>query len=399
MFRARGLNSLLQAGRLFTTIPIVDIQPLINPTSTLAEKKTVGNALDQACRDVGFFYVINHGIPDTTTEETLSTARSFFQSATPDQKQQLKLLPSTHYRGYQSLGQNVTRYIDSDGTPKFQRDWHEALDYYREVVDDTHSPSSSATSGNGDGLAPLFTSQVSPSPIHGTNPWPSDFPLFHYHLQHYIQGCLSLGSTIMKGIALGLGLQDVDTFTHLAADNYWVVRVIHYPKLNDSNSNTGNPSSSLSLSEIERSKQLSCGEHTDYGFLTIVNQEQGVSALQVKNASTGEWIPADPIPGALVCNIGDMMRVLTHGEYKPTLHRVINDGNANGGKRSRVSVPFFYECGFDTIIEPLKELRKDGKEGEYESVRYGKHLENKVLSNFELEEVSSGSSSGGGGGG
>jgi isopenicillin N synthase-like dioxygenase len=395
MFRPRGLNSLLQAGTLFTTIPIVDIQPLINPTSTLAEKIIAGNALDQACRDVGFFYVINHGIPVTTTEGTLSTARSFFQSATPDQKQQLKLSPQTHYRGYQSLGQNVTRYTDSDGTPNFQRDWHEALDYYREVVDDNQLPSS-ATGVNGDGLTPLFRSQVSPSPIHGTNPWPSDFPRFHNHLQHYIQGCLSLGSTIMKGIALGLGLQDVDTFSHLAADNYWVVRVIHYPELYNINSNTSNPSSSLS--EIERSRQLSCGEHTDYGFLTIVNQEQGVSALQVKNASTGEWIAADPIPGALVCNIGDMMRVLTHGEYKPTLHRVINVGYGNGGNsRSRVSVPFFYECGFDTIIEPLKELRKDGNEGEYESVRYGKHLEDKVLSNFELEEASSGSGSGGGG--
>lgn len=98
---------------------------------------------------------------------------------------------------------------------------------------------------------------------------------------------------------------------------------------------------------------MSCGEHTDYGLLTIVIQEQGVSALQVKNASTGEWIAANPIPGALVCNIGDMMRVLRHGECKPTLHRVINvgDGHGNGGKsRSRVSVPFFYACGFDTVI-------------------------------------------------
>jgi len=34
--------------------------------------------------------------------------------------------------------------------------------------------------------------------------------------------------------------------------------------------------------EVERSVQLSCGEHTDYGLLTLVNQEPGVSALQVR---------------------------------------------------------------------------------------------------------------------
>ena len=49
------------------------------------------------------------------------------------------------------------------------------------------------------------------------------------------------------------------------------------------------------------------GEHSDYGLLTIVNQEDGISALQAKN-SQGKWVSADPIPGAFVCNIGDMLK-------------------------------------------------------------------------------------------
>lgn len=380
MFRPRGLVALLQAGKSFTSIPVVDVGPLINPACTLSEKALVGKALDQACRDVGFFYVINHGLTDTITNGTLSTARSFFESASPSQKERLALAPRTHYRGYQSLGQNVTRYLDTSGNPKFQRDWHEALDYYREVVNDDEYRLSSTTASTSP-LIPLLRSQVSPSPIHGTNPWPSEFPQFQHHLQQYIQGCISLGNAIMKGIAMGLGLRDVDTFTKLASDNYWVVRIIHYPELTTT---TTTKNKNTSLSEIQRSEQLSCGEHTDYGLLTIVNQEDGVSALQVKNAVTGQWVAADPIPGALVCNIGDMMRVLTRGKYKPTLHRVINVGS-NERKKSRVSVPFFYECGFDTIIKPLDELKKDGEEGDYEPVRYGRHLESKVLSNFELE--------------
>ena len=33
--------------------------------------------------------------------------------------------------------------------------------------------------------------------------------------------------------------------------------------------------------EVERSVQLSCGEHTDYGLLTLVNQDADITALQV----------------------------------------------------------------------------------------------------------------------
>lgn len=42
-------------------------------------------------------------------------------------KQQLALRADTNFRGYQQLGSNVTRY---DGG--FQRDWHEAIDLYKE---------------------------------------------------------------------------------------------------------------------------------------------------------------------------------------------------------------------------------------------------------------------------
>ena len=60
--------------------------------------------------------------------------------------------------------------------------------------------------------------------------------------------------------------------------------------------------------EVGRDLQLSCGEHRDYGLLTLVLQEPHLSALQVKNAA-GEWVDAPPMPGSFVVNIGDMMEV------------------------------------------------------------------------------------------
>ena len=108
------------------------------------------------------------------------------------------------------------------------------------------------------------------------------------------------------------------------------------------------------------------------------------SQMQVKNAR-GEWILAAPIPGTFVCNIGDMMRVYTNGAYTPTLHRVVN---ADPG-RSRVSVPFFYETAFDARVAPIAALLRGDEQPVFDPVIYGRHLESKVLSNFELDGCAS----------
>ena len=47
---------------------------------------------------------------------------------------------------------------------------------------------------------------------------------------------------------------------------------------------TGSPQAAPGR-EIDRSVQLSCGEHTDYGLLTLVNQDPDIPALQVEHRS------------------------------------------------------------------------------------------------------------------
>jgi hypothetical protein len=133
---------------------------------------------------------------------------------------------------------------------------------------------------------------------------------------------------------------------------------------------------------------------------------------QVKNSS-GTWVNAVPIPGTFVCNIGDMLKLWSNGLYEPTPHRVINLNPT----RSRVSVPFFYEPCFEAVVEPAVEILMekgvrmvaddeagqggsirsrsmraddskasgvDGGGGGLRAIRYGSHLESKVLTNFEL---------------
>jgi isopenicillin N synthase-like dioxygenase len=89
----------------------------------------------------------------------------------------------------------------------------------------------------------------------------------------------------------------------------------------------------------------SVGEHTDYGLLTILKQDE-VGGLQVRSA--GRWIEAPPIDGTFVCNIGDMLERLTRGLYRSTPHRVLNRSG-----RSRYSFPYFFDPGFHTPVLPL----------------------------------------------
>ncbi len=144
-----------------------------------------------------------------------------------------------------------------------------------------------------------------------------------------------------------------------AGDPFWVLRLIHYPPLPRGVDATPG--------------QVSCGEHTDYGLLTLVNQESHAAALQVRNAA-GDWLTPPPLPGAYVCNIGDMLTTWTNGLYPSTLHRVVH----TDGFASRVSAPFFYEPSYAAVVAPLPQFGPP----RFPPVVYGAHLLSKVTSNF-----------------
>ncbi|GFP89253.1 probable 2-oxoglutarate-dependent dioxygenase at3g49630 [Phtheirospermum japonicum] len=173
----------------------------------------------------------------------------------------------------------------------------------------------------------------------------------------------------MRGIALALG-GPVDAFEgDRAGDPFWVLRVIGYPIAHRENGN-----------EMPNEKNdVGCGAHTDYGLLTLLNQDDDITALEVRN-SNGEWISAVPVPGTFVCNIGDMLKIMTNGLYESTLHRVINNS-----PKYRVCVAYFYEPNFDAAIEPLDAcVQRTGGARKFEGAVYGKHLVSKVLNNFVL---------------
>ncbi len=116
---------------------------------------------------------------------------------------------------------------------------------------------------------------------------------------------------------------------------------------------------------------------TSTGCLTILNTDDTPGALQVRD-KTGRWIPADPIPGAFVINIGDMLNVWTNDVYSATLHRVIHSAN-----NYRISIPFFFEPNFETVVAPIPGIGDENKH--YGPIKYGDHLYSKVANNFDKD--------------
>jgi len=74
-----------------TMLPIIDFAPFLDPESSLEAKKTVASELDRACRDVGFFYLRNHGVSLELMKAMLDGAREFFETASPEEKERIAL--------------------------------------------------------------------------------------------------------------------------------------------------------------------------------------------------------------------------------------------------------------------------------------------------------------------
>ncbi|KAK2657529.1 hypothetical protein Ddye_010581 [Dipteronia dyeriana] len=329
----------------FKSIPIIDISLLLAKCDDPKMGEDPGvcrvvKQLDQACREAGFFYVVifmhkGHGIPESLVNEVKRITHEFFD-LTYEEKLKIKLTPAAGYRGYQRIGENVTK-----GIP----DTHEAIDCYKEIKQEMYGSLG--------------------KPMEGCNQWPLNPPNFKSLMEEYISLCTDLSRNIMRGIALALGGSPYEFEGERAGDPFWVSRMIGYPGV------------SIANGQAQPENDIGCGAHTDYGLLTLVNQDDDITALQVRNLS-GEWISAPPIPGTFVCNIGDMLKLFSNGLYESTLHRVINNS-----PKYRVCIAYFYETNFDAAVEPLDIcVRRTGGTAKFCRAVYGQHLVSKVTTNF-----------------
>lgn len=280
-------------------LPIINVSPLCGDDR--AARAAVAAEIGAACRDLGFFYATGHAIGADTLQHLDRASRRFF-ALPEDEKMKIAMAKGGRaWRGYFPVGGELT-----SGKP----DRKQGLYFGEELgADDARV--------------------IEDWPLHGRNLFPDAVPELKPLVLRFMDEATKSAHAIMEAVALSLGLDAHyfrRTYTHAPT---LLFRIFEYP------ADAGG-------------EDWGVGEHTDYGLLTLLAQdEQG--GLQVKTPNG--WIDAPPVEGALVCNIGDMLDRLTGGYYKSTPHRV---RNLSG--RSRLSFPFFFDPAFDAEIEPLPNI-------------------------------------------
>lgn len=315
------------------SIPIININPLIHGTE---DRLVVADEIGRACRDCGFFYVVGHGVDAELQERLEKLSQQFFAQGIETKMQIRMALGGRAWRGYFPVGGELT-----SGQP----DLKEGIYFGAELPDDH----------------PMVKAGV---PLHGPNLFPAHPPQLRETVLEYLSAMTRLGHQLMSGIALSLGLEESYFFERYTGDPLILFRIFNYP---------AQPTT----------EGWGVGEHTDYGLLTILKQDEA-GGLQVKSQS--HWIEAPPIPGSFVCNIGDMLDRMTGGQYRSTPHRV---RNLSG--RDRLSFPFFFDPNFNAEVAPIqlgeaatddRHERWDGASVHEFSGTYGDYLLNKVSKVF-----------------
>lgn len=283
----------------FAEIPVIDIGPLV--VGDAQRMPATVAALDRACRDVGFLYIANHGVPPATIDRLVAQAKLFF--ALPlDAKMALAL--DARMRGYIPL-----KYRSYEGEARAGTSHQEALWVGHE------RPASAAHY------------------FDGPNHWPAALPGLKPAMLAYFDAVDRVSLALMRGFgaALGLGL---DFFAELFRHPTSRLKLNHYPPQD-------NPDNVNDIGVVP---------HADSGGFTILWQDDH-GGLEVESKS-GEWVGAPPVPGSFVVNIGNLMQIWSNGRYSSTPHRVINRAGAD-----RYSIPLFVNPGDAAPITPLVDLK------------------------------------------
>jgi isopenicillin N synthase-like dioxygenase len=320
----------------FSHLPIIDVGPLVAGAGNRLEAAA---QIAEACRESGFFYIIGHGVDDHLQLRLEEVSRAFFDQDL-DEKLSIRMeVGGRAWRGYFPVGGELT---------SGKLDLKEGL-YFGEELAEDH---------------PLARSRT---PMHGSNLFPGNIPLFRETILEYLAAMTRLGHAMMEGLALSLGLNESYFADRYTRRPLILFRIFNYPP------------------DPRRAQDLSwgVGEHTDYGLLTILRQDR-TGGLEVKSKSG--WVEARPIPGSFVCNIGDMLDRMTGGLYRSTAHRVKSPSDHN-----RLSFPFFFDPNFNAEVKPIevnarldddRDVRWDRTSVHEFSGTYGEYLLNKVSKVF-----------------
>jgi isopenicillin N synthase-like dioxygenase len=280
-------------------IPVIDVAQLL--TGSLEQARRVASELGRACRDVGFFYIRGHGVPEALMARVFECSANLFTGPASVREAASFSGPGGN-RGYIRLGGEAL----DPGKPA---DVKEAFNIGLE-------------------LAPDDPELVAGAPFRAANLWPQ-IPGFRDTMLDYFSRVWRLGRDLHRGFALDLGLEP-DFFESRLDKPIATLRLLHYPP----------------VAGPLPDGQLGAGVHTDYGNVTLLATD-AVGGLMVRDRS-GRWLDAPVVPNAFVCNIGDCLMRWSNDVYVSTPHKVVSPPGVD-----RYSVAFFLDPNPDAMVACL----------------------------------------------
>lgn len=259
--------------------------------------------LREAAHRVGFFQIVGYGTDLSVPRRLLSTLDEFFARPV-EEREAITNLNSPAFRGYTSLGKEITR-----GRP----DSREQIDYGPERPALDLAPDA----------APYWRLQ-------GPNQWPAEYPALEEVAMDWSSRMSAVAHELLSHIAVSLGLPENQFTEAFEGTPAWMGKLVHY------------------VGGLKEAGNQGVGSHADYGFITLLLQDQ-VGGLEVQPHGTDEWLPVEPIEGALVVNLGEMLEVATDGYLMATIHRV----QAPPVGVDRYAVPFFYSPRLDAVVDKV----------------------------------------------
>jgi isopenicillin N synthase-like dioxygenase len=304
-------------------IPVIDLEPYLagRPGALAATAAELGRAL----RDVGFFVIVNHGVPQELIDRTFAEARRF-HAQPMDAKLALRM--NEHNNGYMMLGRYAvwTSGVNANDKP----DLNEAFFIKRERGPDD----------------PLVRAGRR---FAGPNQWPQDLPGFREALLSYTDAVDALGRRVLPLCATALDLP-IDTFDGAFAESQFSFRLTHYPPV------------------TAEANQFGIAPHTDANFLTFLAQTE-VPGLQIRMPD-GDWVDVPYVPGSFAVNSGDMMQRWTNDHFKSTPHRALPPVG-----RERYAIPYFMGPHLDTVIACLPSCQRSDDPPRYPPITYAAYLD------------------------
>jgi isopenicillin N synthase-like dioxygenase len=286
------------------SVPVVDASQLGDGTSL--------RAIDRACREWGFFQVVGHGIDPEVTRRLQREMRHFFAR------------PRTEKCRVERSEESPWGFYDRELT-KNVRDWKQIFDCGPQHEADRRTP------------------------------WPVGTPGFRPALLAYMRACERLAFRLLAAVSRNLGMPDDHLAREFRPSHTSFLRLNYYPTC---------PAPALPVDVRTPARgHLGVNHHTDSGALTLLLQD-GVPGLEVHRE--GRWHLVEPLEGALVINIGDIVQVWSNDRYRAALHRVRASTD-----RARYSAPFFFNPRYDAIYAPLPTTCGPRAPARFRPIRWG----------------------------